>query len=152
MYSIEKLYELLSNIDSDEFYTLEAEFLKVLYYDIAENDKPLCVTAFLTIANWFAVSLRSGVWTFYEATSPKDINLTVEFLKKTDNQELTDIFCFGIHDYQNPKYALNFDYPDEWIEESEKIDTWIVEHEDWLYNWERNLLLKNKELICSLLL
>lgn len=144
--NIEKLYQQLLSTDSKDFYKLEAEFVMALY---AEENKPLCVTVFMTISNWFAMSLRSGVWTFYEATKPSDIALTIEFLKETENKELCGIFSFGVHDYQNPKYAENFDYPDEWIEESGRIDDWISEHEDWLYNWERELLLKYRDVISA---
>ena len=38
----------------------------------------------------------------------------------------------GIHDYQNPQYAEDFEYPEEWITESEEIDAWITEHDGWL--------------------
>ncbi|MDE7477837.1 MAG: hypothetical protein K2M91_07795 [Lachnospiraceae bacterium] len=52
-------------------------------YHIPIDKRPLCVTAFLTIVNWFAMSQRSGVWTFYEATSPQDIELTLQFLEQS---------------------------------------------------------------------
>ena len=48
---------------------------------IPDPKKPLCVVTFLTIINWFATSVRSGVWTFYEAARPNDIELTLQFLE-----------------------------------------------------------------------
>lgn len=51
---------------------MESEFCAELQY-IPKEGKPSVVTAFLTIANWFAMSLRSGAWTFYEAWNPNDI-------------------------------------------------------------------------------
>lgn len=150
MKNIEKLYQQIPEIDNHEFYLLEPEFCRELYYHISADKRPLCVTAFLTILNWFAMSQRSGVWTFYESTSPEDIELTLQFLTQTGDEELASIFSYGAHDYQNPKYAGNWNYPDEWIEEAEEIDDWISDHEDWLYMWERKLLMDNKKLICSL--
>ncbi len=144
---IEKLYQQLEEINDQDLYLLEPEFCKELYYHIPPEKRPLCVIAFFTIINWFAMSQRSGVWTFYEATPPEDIQLTIRFLEEKDDDELVPIFRYGIHDYQNPNYAGNFNYPDIWIEESEKIDQWITNHEIWLYGWERKLLNDNKELI-----
>ncbi len=148
--NIEKLYQQISEVPNDEFYLLEPEFCEELYYHISIDNRPLCVTAFITILNWFAMSQRSGVWTFYESTSPKDIELTIHFLEQTGDDELASIFRYGAHDYQNPKYNENWNYPDEWIDEANKIDDWITNHESWLYMWERKLLIDNKELLCSL--
>lgn len=150
MKNIEKLYQQILEVNDHEFYLLVPEFCSELYYHISMDKRPLCVIAFLTIANWFAVSLRSGVWTFYESTSPKDIESTLQFLEQAGDDELASIFRYGAHDYQNPKYSGNWDYPEEWIEESDKIDDWITNHENWLYLWERKLLIDNKIQICSL--
>ncbi|MDE7423715.1 MAG: hypothetical protein K2N51_08490 [Lachnospiraceae bacterium] len=148
---IEKLYQQISNIGDQEFYLMEPEFCHELYNHISDEKKPLCVIAFLTIANWFAMSQRSGVWTFYEGAYPDNMDLTLQYLEQTENDDLAGIFRYGIHDYQNPQYAGNYNYPKTWIDESEKIDKWIGEHEEWLFAWERKLLIDNKELICSLI-
>lgn len=151
MKRIEALYQQILNIDDQAFYLIEADFCYELYYHIQDINKPLCVTAFLTLANWSASSKRSGVWTFYEAALPLDIDLTLNYLEQLGNNELTAIFHYGIHDYQNPIYAENYNYPNEWIDESEKIDQWITSHEVMLDAWKRKLLIDNKKLICSLL-
>lgn len=151
MKRIEKLYQQMDEIDDQDLYLLEPEFCKELYYHIPPEKRPICVIAFFTVINWFAMSQRSGVWTFYEAASPEDMQLTIQFLKEKRDDELASIFSYGVHDYQNPKYAGNFKYPDIWIDEAEKIDQWITDHESWLYGWERKLLMDNKELICSIL-
>lgn len=149
MSDIERLYQQLLSIGDQAFYQIEADFCCVLYYGIPEESRPPCVTAFLTVADWFAKSERSGVWTFYEAANPKDIELTAKFLEGTGNRDFASIFRYGIHDYQNTRYAGNYAYPDEWIGESEKIDAWIEQHSNWLYAWERTLLIENQTLICS---
>lgn len=128
---------------------MESEFCAELQY-IPKEGKPSVVTAFLTIANWFAMSLRSGAWTFYEAWNPNDIYITLDFFKKSGDEDIAAIFSYGIHDYQNPKYAKNYDYPKEWIEQSDKIDKWIAEHEEFMIQWEQKLLVNNKDLICSI--
>lgn len=68
-------------MNDQKFYLVEAEFCSELYNHIPDEKKPLCVIAFLTIANWFAMSQRSGVWTFYESVYPNDIDLTLQFLE-----------------------------------------------------------------------
>lgn len=148
---IEKLYQQASNISNKEFYLMEAEFCRVLYEHIPNEKKHLCVVAFLTIANWFAMSQRSAVWTFYEGAYPDDMKLTLQYLEETKNNDLAAIFRYGIHDYQNSQYVGNYNYPKKWINESDEIDEWIEEHEEWLFAWERKLLIDNKEMICSLI-
>ena len=63
---------------------------------------------------------------------------------------MAEVLASGIHDYQNPKYVENFDYPEEWIEESDKIDSWINDNHKCIMEWEHKLLMDNRELICSL--
>ena len=140
---IEKLYEQLSVSGEDDFYNIEAQFCTELHYGVSAEKRQACVVTFLTIANWTATSLRSGVWTFYEACDPTDLNRTLEYLRQSKEEEFAKIFALGIHEYQDPKYAENFDYPQEWIEESEQIDAWILKNEAWLINWKRKLLLDN---------
>ncbi len=150
MKRIEALYEQMAEMADEDLYLIEPEFCRELYYHIPTERRPACVTAFLTIVNWFAMSQRSGVWTFYEAADPNEIELTIQFLTERGDKELASIFRYGAHDYQNPKYAGNWKYPEEWIEEAREIDQWITEHETWLYGWERGLLLENQTLLCSL--
>lgn len=150
MKNIEKLYQKLSEIDNEEFYFVEGEFILELYNCVPIEKRPLCVIVFFIVSNWFAMSQRSGVWTFYEATAPKDIELTIQFLEQRGDAEFASIFRYGAHDYQNPKYDGNWNYPEEWIEESEEIDQWITDHENELFMWEKRLLIDNKETICSL--
>lgn len=145
-----ELYERLIDFDMDEFYQIEGDFYLKFFYDVPEEKRPDFVVAFMNISSWFGVSLRDGVWTFYEGAHPSELKITLEFLKQTKEEELASMFAYGIHDYQNPKYAEDFDYPEEWIEESEKIDDWIWKHEKWLYEWEKRLLLAYKSQICSL--
>lgn len=46
--------------------------------------------------------------------------------------------------------ALNYNYPEEWIDESNKIDIWISDHEIYLYKWMYNLILEYKSEILKL--
>lgn len=114
---------------------------------IPEEKKNQVIVAFLTISDWHGTSLRSGVWTFYEVANQKMLLNTADYLNRIGEKDFGAIFRKGIHDYQNPQYSENCDYPNEWIEEADTIDQWIMRSESWLSAWKRNLLIKNKEFI-----
>lgn len=147
--SLEKIYERLFDINKEDFFLIEADFFTVLS-TIPIEKKTACVTAFLVISNWSGTSLRSGVWTFYEVCNVEEIEVALQYLKQSGAEEMATVFASGIHDYQNPRYAENFDYPEEWIEESDKIDSWINDNQQYIIEWKYKLLMDNRELICSL--
>lgn len=140
-----KLYDKLEQTDIDDFYTVDSAFFLELY-DAELEDCP-AATAFMTVFNWYSDSLRSGVWTFYEIADPADLELTVNYLEQSGELELKEIFQSGIHDYQNPKYQ-DCEYPKEWLDETDQIDSWIAGHEKWLYEWEKSLLLSLRPVLC----
>lgn len=146
---IKYLYKELEKLNYKEFYKVEADFYMFLL-EVEKREHSTLINTFLIVSNWFGTSLRSGVWTFYEATKKIQIQKTVLYLKEHNDIELAEIIEKGIFDYENPIYAENFDYPSEWMVESEKIDKWISNHIDWLRNWLYNFLLKNKEYIVAL--
>ena len=133
---VKSLYRKLNSISYKELFEIEPEIFTVLSKTSFDDRLPY-VNAYLTISNWFGTSLRSGVWTFYEVTKLEEIDTVLTYLKENNYTDLAEIFEKGVHDYQNPIYAKDFDYPEEWIEESEEIDQWIMEHEEWLWQWER---------------
>ena len=151
MCELRRLYENLKMQGLKQFYALESEFSLLFYNKFPTEPRPECVTVYFTISNWFGNLVRGGVWTFYESYPFSEIQTTIEFLKQTGEAELAEMLALGAHDYQNPKYVGNFEYPKEWITESEKIDEWIFAHEEWLYEWEYSFLLKNKEMLLELL-
>lgn len=144
--NIINLFDNLIKIDYKELYKMESEFYLLLCEEPFEK-RLSCVNAYLIISSWFGTSQRSGVWTFYEATNLEEIDATLQYLKTNNDMELAEIFEKGIHDYHNPIYAENFDYPEEWIEESDEIDKWIMEHEEWLWQWEYKMLIDNEKII-----
>lgn len=144
-----KIYEQLLNTDEEDFYLIESEFFIALSFMPVEK-RPVCVTAFLVISNWCGTSLRSGVWTFYEVCNVEEIEIALQYLKESGAEEIAGVLASGIHDYQNPKYTENFDYPEEWIEEADEIDSWINDNHKCIMEWEHKLLMDNRELICSL--
>ncbi len=151
MNELKQLYQKLLKIDDKDMYKLETDFFMILYNDYFENIENGLpwVTAFLTISTWFGTSMRSGSWTFYEVGNMQQIESTLQYLKSSGDDELASIFAKGIHDYQNSVYAENYNYPETWLEESVEIDEWIWEHEDWLWKWEYDILIKNRDSILN---
>ena len=140
---MDKLFEKLKESSIDDFYVIEAEFFEHLY-QLEPTQKTSEIIVFLNISNWLGFSLRDGVWTYYEVANPLELQTTLDYLKQLDVQMET-FFQLGIHDYQNPQYSENYNYPDEWIIESEKIDDWIFQHEKYIWKFEKNLLLKHEK-------
>ena len=63
---------------------------------------------------------------------------------------MASIYAYGIQDYANEKYQENFNYPEEWIEESNKIDKWISDNEEYLNKWMYDLIVEHKREILKL--
>ena len=149
LFDITQLYDRLKAIDHKHFYEIESVFFQCFCSNPETVSLPL-INAFLIVSSWFGTSERSGAWTFYEATNPESIQKAVDYLIQSGETELTAVIKKGIHDYQNPQYAEDFEYPEEWITESEEIDAWITEHDDWLCHWLYDYLLRNENKIIAL--
>lgn len=141
MTEIGKIIEMLKLAPDDELCELELDLFGMIY---DKRDASGVIECFLTLSNWVGFSLRDGVWTFYEYTNDDSIEKLKEFLASKNWHELTDMYKSGIHDYHNEKYLENYNYPDEWIEESETIDNWIFENEISIYRFLRDLVLENE--------
>lgn len=142
MSEVEKIIEMLKQAPDDELCELELDLFGLIYDKKGASSSIEC---FLTLSNWVGFSLRDGVWTFYEYTNDESIDKLKKFLESQDWHELKDMYKMGMHDYHNEKYLDNYNYPDEWIEESEIIDRWIFENEISLYRFLKNLVLEDEE-------
>ena len=115
------------NASGAEFHHIEADLFIALN---AIKEKPDFVSAFLELSSWMGTSLRSGVWTYYEATAKNQVEMIIRYLQQNAaNREISRMYALGNHDYSDEKYQVNFDYPQEWIEESKIIDKWIFDNE-----------------------
>lgn len=147
--NISYLYKKLESLTYRDFFEVESDFF--IYLTSISKDKSISyINTFLIVSNWMGTSERSGVWVFYESTNISMIQDAVSYLKAQEDNELACMLEKGIHDYQNPIYFENFNYPDEWITESEQIDDWISDHTDWLRRWLYTFLMEKKEQIIAL--
>ncbi|MBQ3546790.1 MAG: hypothetical protein IJA34_17670 [Lachnospiraceae bacterium] len=143
MNEIVKIIEMLKTAPDDELCNLELELFGLIY------DKKKAyfeIECFLTLSNWVGFSLRDGVWTFYEYTNDESVEKVKAYLESENWDELSEIYKLGIHDYHNEKYLEDYNYPNEWIEESEIIDNWIFENEINIYRFLKELVLENEDI------
>ena len=153
--NIETIYLHLDSISPEDFPEVDYEFYSYFSekYGYAENydrNVPECVIAFMLLEDWCGCWFRSGSWTFYEYyAGKKSLKITADFLKKYADKEMSDIFESGIHEYNNPEYKKSSDYPQEWIDESEKIDFWIEKREKEIFSFLEKILIDNKKEICG---
>ena len=128
-------------VSVDDFYRIETE----LYIELnSVKDKPDFVTVFLELSSWRGTSLRSGVWTYYEATRKEQVEAVIRYLQKYSlDEEICRMYSLGNHDYGDEKYKDDFEYPKEWIDESEIIDKWIFENEESITSYMQEILRNN---------
>lgn len=121
--NIQELVLKAISIEIDDFYLIESE-LFIELYNI--QNKPDFITVLLNLSSWMGTSMRSGVWTYYESADLENIDVTRKYIsEKIGNEELINMYTQGINDYGNEIYQDNYDYPQEWLDESEQIDKWI---------------------------
>lgn len=124
---------------TNNFYDDETElFLKL--NSIKKEKRPISVTAFLVLSEWCGTSLRSGVWTFYEKAQADDIVKTAEYLDNKGYDKIAEYILKGIHDYKNPEYAEDCNYPSEWLAEADKTDSWILKNERYINDCKKLLI------------
>lgn len=152
------LHDLLISYEQaelSELWNYDYSFF-MLFYDIFE-DKPFMkipdvAFMFMEIDNWQGMCQRCGVWQYYENISYEfgKSERVIDYLKSHNENELADIYAYGIHDYCNYEHNGNFDYPQNWLDESEKIDDWIMDNEEHIYKFKRHLVLSHKSDILNL--
>ena len=107
------------------------------------TDVPDIPFMFMEINNWQGMSVRCGVWQYYESGAFQDgkFERVLSFLKADGEDEMASVYARGIHDYANEKYQGNCDYPEEWFDETDMIDDWISAHEEYIYKWMYDLIM-----------
>ena len=146
---INKLIVSAESSGYERFYEYNGEFF-MLFYNKFQNtqftDIPDIAFMYMEISNWQGMSVRCGVWQYYEGRSFEKgkFERVLSFLKTNGEENMADVYSCGIHDYANEKYQKNYDYPDEWLNETEKIDEWISNNEKYIYKWMYDLILAHK--------
>lgn len=138
---IESLIEKGISIAPEEFYLVESDLL-ITFSNMREKHN--FVDAFLELSSWMGTSLRSGVWTYYEATKREVIHRTMRYLSQVaPDEDISKMYALGHHNYGDEKYQADFNYPQEWLDESELIDQWIFDHEKEIILFLQKILRMN---------
>lgn len=152
------LNELIVSLETsgyEMFWKYDSQFFMLFYdrfQDMPYTDIPDIAFMFMEINNWQGMSLRCGVWQYYEsgAFSKGKFERVLSFLKAKNEEEMASVYAYGIHDYANEEYQENYNYPEEWLVQSIKIDKWISDNEVYLYKWMYCLILGHKSEILKL--
>lgn len=153
--TLHKLIDSLEASGYETFREYDAQFF-MLFYDKFKNipfrDVPDTAFIFMEVNNWQGMSLRCGVWQYYESGSFQKgkFERVLSLLRSKNEKDMAAIYAYGIHDYANAEYQGNFNYPKEWIDEADRIDKWISDHEAFLYRWRCDLILNYKNEILKL--
>ena len=115
-------------------------------------DIPDIAFMYMEINNWQGMSVRCGVWQYYESGSFQTgkFERVLSYLRTNHEEEMASVYACGIHDYANEKYQENYDYPEEWFDETDKIDKWISVHEQSIYQWMYDLIMNHKSDLLNL--
>lgn len=139
----------------ESFWKYEGEFF-MLFYNRFKNtpftDIPDIAFMYMEINNWQGMSVRCGVWQYYAsgAFEKGKFERVISLLKTNGEKEMADIYACGIHDYANERYQTDHDYPGEWFDETEKVDEWISDNDEYIYQWMYDLILEHKSDVLKL--
>ena len=137
---------LYAALQGDDPAAAHPDFYLYFYRHPAMKQEPF-VRAFLILSGWLGTSLRSGVWTFYEVTPVQDMLDAAGYFRENGAAEIAEMLQKGIHDYQDPKYQADFDYPAEWLREAEETDGWINAHRTQIEQYLTDELRRNRQII-----
>ncbi len=153
--TVNELIDSLESSGCDNFYEYETQ-LYMLFYDrfgeMPFTEIPEIAFIFMELDDWMGMSLRCGVWQYYEsgAFQKGKFERVISFLDSQNECEMSEIYACGIHDYAKEKYRDNFNYPEEWSDESDRIDRWISDNEEYIYKWMYGLILGHKSEILKM--
>lgn len=139
----------------ESFWEYDGEFF-MMFYDRFKvtpfTDIPDIAFMYMEINNWWGMSVRCGVWQYFEsgAFEKEKFERVLSFLKTNGEEEMANVYACGIHDYANERYQKNYDYPEEWFDEAERIDEWISGNEGYIYKWMYDLILGHKSEVIKL--
>lgn len=139
----------------EKFWEYDGDFFMLFYNKFkytSFTDIPDIAFMYMEINNWQGMSVRCGVWQYYESGAFQDgkFERVLSFLRKNNEEEMASVYAYGIHDYANEKYQENYDYPEKWFDETDKIDEWISDNEVYIYKWMYDLILSHKSEILKL--
>ncbi|MGN0696508.1 MAG: hypothetical protein ACI4J5_07090 [Oscillospiraceae bacterium] len=145
MKNIGDFYKRLSDTNNDHF---ELEGMIIDFYcavidDDEYTEKSEALLLFKELYDWYCGGTDEGTWQYYERAGKTEEELALAHLKKCGMDEAAKMYALGMHDYS--VYDRNAEnYPQEWMDEAERIDSFIMDNEDNILMMLRNILLENR--------
>jgi hypothetical protein len=138
-YATEYIDRLLTEATYEDLAALSAAICSSARFNAASPDYGLPQFAFLfaEILLWVAQAIRSGAWTYYEATSPARQDAMLIALRQAAPPEFALWYERGMHD---------------WREETRiaALDDWIEANDDVAHEWLRTLVRRSCEALFEL--
>ncbi len=146
----EELIFLAESAGYERFWEYEGDIFMLFYNRFGTApfmDIPDIAFMYMEINNWQGMSVRCGVWQYYESGAFQDgkFERVMAYLRAHHEEEMASVYALGIQDYANEIYRGNYDYPEEWFEGTDTIDEWIRDHEDHIYKWMYDLIMDHKK-------
>lgn len=127
-YSEEYIDRLVSAADYDSLVDLSSAICSVSTFTIHQPTYGLPVAAFVftETLQWFTQAIRSGVWTYYEATPLERQSAMLSALREFAPADFRDCYAQGIRDWQDEVKIMAVD---DWIERNEeRANEWLRSH------------------------
>lgn len=120
--------KLISDTEYRSLVDLSSALCSAQEFTMRKPDYGLPATAFVFVETllWFAQAIRSGVWTYYEAT-PEDRQSRMQAaLHQFAPTDFGDQYSHGMRDWQDEEKIAEVD---TWIEANdERANGWLREH------------------------
>jgi hypothetical protein len=138
-YATEYIDRLLAEATYDDLAALSAAICSSVRFNATSPDYGLPPFAFLFAETllWFAQAARSGVWTYYEATSPARQGAMLIALRQAAPPEFALWYERGMHDWRDETRIA-------------AVDDWIEANDDVAHEWLRALVKRSRETLLEL--
>jgi hypothetical protein len=138
-YSDEYLDELLARSDEVALAELQAILFSWHGRDTLQADYglPSAIFVYVETVTWFAQAIRSGAWTYYEATPLTRQQAMREALGVWAPQDYAEQYGFGMS-YWKDKRGID------------ALDKWMREREESCNDWLMQLLRRHREKLALL--
>jgi hypothetical protein len=138
-YAAEYIEGLLARANYEDLVNLSSAICGSSQFMATSPDYGLPQSAFLFIETllWFAQGIRSGIWTFYEATSQTRQDAMAAALREAGPEEFASWYERGMHD---------------WRDETQigAVDNWIEANDEVANHWLRGLVRRSRETLLEL--
>jgi hypothetical protein len=125
--------QLIARSDYDAMVDLQGILMSGhgVNFDMPEYGLPSIAFVFVESILWFAQSVRSGAWTYFESISPERQSAMYQALESFAPKGFAERYKFGSENWKDP-------------EQMERLDRWIDETDPACIEWLAAFQRKNR--------